>query len=72
MVADWSLLETRLERIAKQRGKNPHIAEELTVLEKCQEILEQDLPLRQLELNEDEEKLLRTYDFLTRKPSSLR
>ncbi len=68
VVADWSLLETRLERIAKQRGKNPQAAEELAVLEKCQEILEQDLPLRQLELNEDEEKLLRTYDFLTRKP----
>lgn len=68
VVADWSLLETRLERLAKQRAKNPQVAEELAVLEKCQETLEQDLPLRQLELDDDEEKLLRTYDFLTRKP----
>lgn len=68
VVADWSLLETRLERLAKQKGKNPQVADELALLEKCQEMLEQDLPLRQLELTEDEEKLLRTYDFLTRKP----
>ncbi|NLL42822.1 MAG: redox-regulated ATPase YchF [Firmicutes bacterium] len=68
LVADWSLLETRLERIAKQRMKNPQAAEELGLLEKCQAVLEQDLPLRQLELDEEEEKSLRTYDFLTRKP----
>lgn len=68
LVADWSLLETRLERIAKQRAKNPQALEELGVLEKCQATLEQGLPLRELDLNEDEEKLLRTYDFMTRKP----
>lgn len=68
LVADWSLLETRLERIAKQRAKNPQAAEELAVLEKCKDILEQDLPLRELELDDEEEKLLRTYDFMTRKP----
>ncbi len=68
LIADWSLLETRLERIAKQRAKNPQAAEELAVLEKCKEVLEQDLPLRELELSDEEEKLLRTYDFLTKKP----
>lgn len=68
LVADWSLLETRLERIAKQRMKNPQAAEELGLLEKCQATLEQDVPLRQLDLDEEEEKRLRTYDFLTRKP----
>lgn len=68
LVADWSLLETRLERIAKQRGKNPQAAEELAVLEKCKAVLEQDLPLRELQLDDEEEKLLRTYDFMTKKP----
>ena len=68
LVADWSLLETRLERIAKQRMKNPQAADELDLLEKCRATLEQDLPLRQLSLDEEEEKTLRTYDFLTRKP----
>ena len=68
LVADWSLLETRMERIAKQRMKNPKAADELGILEKCQATLEQDLPLRQLSLDEEEEKALRTYDFMTRKP----
>jgi len=68
LIADWTLLETRLERLAKQKAKNPKAGEELAVLEKCRATLEQDLPLRQLELSDDEEKLLRTYDFFTRKP----
>lgn len=68
LVADWSLLETRLERIAKQRTKNPQAAEELGVLEKCRQVLEQDLPLRELKLDPEDEKILRNYDFITRKP----
>lgn len=68
LIADWTLMETRLERLAKQRAKNPKAEEELAVLEKCRATLEQDLPLRQLALDPDEEKLLRNYDFFTRKP----
>lgn len=68
LIADWSLLETRLERIAKQRAKNPQAGDELAVLEKCKATLEQDLPLRELVLDEEEEKLLRSYDFMTKKP----
>ena len=68
LLADWMLLETSLERLAGQRTKNPKAGGELAVLEKCRETLEQDLPLRQLELNSDQEKLLRTYDFFTKKP----
>ncbi len=68
LIADWSLLETRMERIAKQKNKNPKAGEELAVLEKCKQVLEQELPLRGLELSEEEEKLLRTYDFFTKKP----
>src|SRR5690554_1901182 len=67
LLADWMLLETRLERLAG-RTKNSKAGGELAVLEKCRETLEQDLPLRQLELNSEEEKLLRTYNFFTKKP----
>lgn len=68
LLADWSLLETRMENISKQRAKNPQAEQELAVLEKCLETLEQDLPLRQHEFEPEEESVLRTYDFLTRKP----
>lgn len=68
LVADWSLLETRLERLHKQQGQNARAAEELACLEKCLALVEQGLPLRRLEVDEAEDKILRTYDFLTRKP----
>ena len=63
-----SVLENRLERANKQRGKNPNMGPELEVLEKCKAVLEQDLPLRQLGLDEEEEKPIRDFSFLTRKP----
>lgn len=68
VLTDLGLLETRLERLSKERMKNPDSSKEIAVLNKCQEVLEQDLPLRTLELNEEEDKLIRGYDFLTRKP----
>lgn len=68
VLTDWSLLETRLERLTKESKKDPDNGKELAVLTKCQEVLEQDLPLRSLELSEAEDKLIRHYDFFTRKP----
>lgn len=68
ILTDWSLLESRLERLAKDKGKNSNAAKEIEVLNKCQAVLEEDLPLRTLELDEEEDKLIRGYDFFTRKP----
>lgn len=68
LLTDWSLLENRLERLAKEKNKNPNAAKEIAVLEKCKAALEGDLPLRTLELTEEEDKLIRGYDFFTRKP----
>ena len=53
---------------SSNKGKESPGPGELSVLEKCQATLEQDLPLRELKLDEDEEKVLRTYDFMTKKP----
>lgn len=68
LLTDWSFLETRLERLEKQRAKDPNAAKELALLEKCKGVLEQDLPLRTLELSQEEEKLIRGYEFFTKKP----
>ncbi|HHT74191.1 MAG TPA: redox-regulated ATPase YchF [Firmicutes bacterium] len=67
LIADWSILERRLERAAKQRVKGGS-APELAVLEKCKAVLEEDRPLRQLDLDEEEEQLIRDFNFLTKKP----
>ncbi len=68
ILTDWSLLETRMEKLVKERVKNPNATKELAVLEKCKDVLENDLPLRSLDLDEEEDKLIRGYDFFTRKP----
>ncbi len=68
LVADWSLLETRLERLQQQKAQNPRAEQELAPLQKCLQLVEQGLPLRRLDASEEEQQVLRTYDFLTRKP----
>ncbi len=68
LLADWELLETRLERLQKQRMKGAGGAEELAVLTKFREALEQEMPLRSVELSDSEEQAVRGYGFLTRKP----
>ncbi len=68
LVADWSLLETRLERLQKDRIRNPRAEQELAPLQNCLHLVEQGLPLRRLDADQEEERVLRTYDFLTRKP----
>lgn len=68
ILADWALLETRRERLQKQRMKTPVSAEEISALDKFQTALENDLPLRTVKLNEAEALAVRGYGFLTRKP----
>ena len=68
MLSDWALLETRFERLQKQKMKGAGGAEELAVMEKFQQCLENDLPLRTVELSEADEAAIRGYGFLTRKP----
>ncbi|NLM69355.1 MAG: redox-regulated ATPase YchF [Firmicutes bacterium] len=68
VLSDWSLLETRLERLEKERFKNKNYEKEKAVLTKCQEALEQDLPLWTLDFTDDEAKMIRGYNFLTLKP----
>lgn len=68
LLTDWSLVETRLERISKNRMKSPDAAKEEPVLKRCLEALENGKPLSSLALSEEEERLLVGYTFFTRKP----
>ncbi len=68
-MADFELVERRLERVRADRKHGGKISEaELKLLERCHAHLAADRPLRTLELRDDEEKLLRTYRFLSQKP----
>lgn len=68
VLADWNLVETRLEKLEKERMKNPQSNKEQVILTKCRELLEHDLPLRLLELTDEEAKDIRGYNFFTLKP----
>jgi ribosome-binding ATPase len=71
ILSDLSLVETRVDRIKKQllkSGGDELIKRELPVLEKCQQLLESEKPLREVEFTKDELAILRTYQLLTVKP----
>ncbi len=79
---DWATMETELiladHTVAQRRVeklevlvKKAHREEdqrELELLRRCLEALERETPLRALELTEDEERRLRGFTFLSRKP----
>ena len=71
LFADMEVLEKRIERIkAGKKIKKEHQLE-LEVLTKCLETLENELPISQLELSEEDKTVLKNFSFLTEKPMVL-
>lgn len=71
LLSDLILVETRLERIAAdhQRGKKtPASHAEEVVLMILQEALNEDRPIRDVELNADQRKIISGFQFLSLKP----
>ncbi|NEP16547.1 MAG: redox-regulated ATPase YchF [Leptolyngbya sp. SIO4C1] len=67
-LADLDQLERRIERVRKQARKDKEAQAELTVLEKIQPLLEDGKPARLIDLSDEEELLIKSLGFLTRKP----
>jgi GTP-binding protein YchF len=70
IVSDLLVVEKRLERLEKDRKKikNPELDREYDLLIKCKAMLEENRPLRQLEIDADDEKRIRGFQFLSQKP----
>jgi hypothetical protein len=70
ILSDLVVVEKRMERLDKDRKKikNPEFDREFELLERCKKMLEDNQPLRGLELNADDEKRLRGFQFLSQKP----
>ena len=66
---DLELIDKRLERMEQgsKRGKKPDEAEKKLLL-KCKENLESEIPLRDLEFSEDEQKAMKHLQFMSIKP----
>ncbi len=69
-IADLEVINNRLERVSKKARttKDKDDLLELDTLEKCKKALEENKPIRQLNLTEEEEKSIKSYSFLTKKP----
>jgi len=73
LLNDLISVERRLERLAEERKKGAGrekvvIEREITLFESFQQALAQEVPLRQVEISPEDEKILTGFGFLTRKP----
>ncbi len=70
LFSDLTICEGRIERLEKQlmKVKDKDQAYELEVLKMCHAALSEEKPLRSLDLDEHQKKVLRAYAFLSLKP----
>lgn len=70
MLADIASIEKRMERLEKElkKIKNPAGEKELASLQRAKAWLESERPLREMEVSDDEKKLVKGFAFLSEKP----
>jgi ribosome-binding ATPase len=70
VLSDLVVVEKRLDRLEKDRKKikDPSLDREYDLLVKAKETLENNEPLRNMELAPDDEKRIRGFQFLSQKP----
>lgn len=68
LFADMEIIEKRIDRIKHGKKIKKEHELELEVLEKCLGALENEIPIGQLELTEEEKLILKNYNFLTEEP----
>ena len=64
LLSDLVLIEKRLERLKKEKGKE----QERALLDRCKEFLDGERPLRQLDLSTEEAASIAGFGFLSRRP----
>ncbi len=70
LLNDLSIVENRVEKLEKlvMKTQNEKDKKELGVLKKCQAMLEEEQPIRELELSDDEQLIIKGFQFLSAKP----
>jgi GTP-binding protein YchF len=70
VLSDLVVVEKRMDRVEKDRkkAKSVELDRELELLQQCKTMLEENKPLRDLELSPDDEKRIRGFQFLSQKP----
>jgi GTP-binding protein YchF len=70
MISDMAIIEKRIETVKKhvQKTQDENLKRELPLLEKCLEFLHEEKPLREAHLNNNEIKILNSFQLLSIKP----
>ena len=70
MISDLTQVEKRLERVEKdlKKGRTSDLEREQALLIRSKEALEKEQPLRELEMTNEEKKLIKGFMFLSQKP----
>ena len=70
MLSDLEIVDSRISRIEKRANqtKDKELLNELAILKKIKSGLDENIPVRRLELNDDENKIISSYRLITAKP----
>ena len=70
LLSDMTILEGRIQKLEMElkKMKSEERQRELALLDRCNELIESNKPLRELDFHREEEKSLRGFQFLTVKP----
>lgn len=66
--ADLDTIEKRRQKLAKQMKADNSLKKEDELMQKIQETLEKEIPVRKMQFTEDEEKIVKSLQLLTKKP----
>ncbi len=70
LLADLEVIDNRINRIGKKAilSNDKLVKKEAEILNKVKEALEQNIPVRKLQFEEDEYKLIKNFNLITAKP----
>jgi len=70
LLTDLTMIENRIEKMEKevQKNRSDKLVRELQLFKQFKDVLEQEQPLRSIDLDENDRKLIQGYQFLTMKP----
>ena len=70
ILADLEVVENRFNKIGKKASlsKDKEVQKEATILTKLKEALEQNIPIRRIDLTDDEKLYIKPFNLLTSKP----
>lgn len=70
LLSDMAMVENRIDKLRKQVQKvqDDRLKHELAILERFKEALDQEVPLRTLDIDKQDAQLVKGFQFLTQKP----